>query len=221
MIFSFYSYKGGVGRSQLCANVAAYLCHKKNKRVLLLDWDFEAPGLHYYFGLEEKNITVDGSLELLEQYMALMLTKENVTSADYQSFDNKGSILNLVKAKGWKEQQKGCVDLIPAGRYEEAYIPRVNNFNWFQFYNQLDGQVYIEWLKQQLKELEYDYILIDSRTGINDYSGICNLHLPDANIVVMAANSQNMKGCNNLINQIINHPYTCLLYTSPSPRDRV
>jgi tetratricopeptide (TPR) repeat protein len=207
MIFSFYSYKGGVGRSQLCANVAAYLCHKRNKRVLLLDWDFEAPGLHYYFGLKEEAVTVDGSLELLEQYMALMLTNEQVSQKDYPSFD-KGSILNLLQAKGWKDQGVGCVDLIPAGCYEEAYIPRVNNFNWYQFYNRLDGQVYIEWLKGQLKGLGYDYILIDSRTGINDYSGICNLHLPDANIVVMAANSQNMRGCKNLIDQIINHPYT-------------
>lgn len=207
MIFSFYSYKGGVGRSQLCANVAAYLCHKRNKKVLLLDWDFEAPGLHYYFGLQDEAMEVDGSLELLEQYMALMLTHEKVSDKDYPSFD-KSSILNLLNAKGWKEEKKGCVDLIPAGCYGEAYIPRVNNFNWYQFYNRLDGQVYIEWLKGQLKGLGYDYILIDSRTGINDYSGICNLHLPDANIVVMAANSQNMRGCKNLIDQIINHPYT-------------
>ncbi|MGH1334670.1 MAG: tetratricopeptide repeat protein [Aureispira sp.] len=207
MIFSFYSYKGGVGRSQLCANVAAYLCHKRNKKVLLLDWDFEAPGLHYFFDEEYHDIGVKGSLELLEEYMAMMLTQEQVTEADYRIFD-RDSVINIANAQGWKEAALGCIDLIPAGCYNENYTAKINNFNWFQFYNRLDGKVYIEWLKKELKTLDYDYILIDSRTGINDYSGICNLHLPDANIVVMAANSQNMKGCKNLIEQIINHPYT-------------
>lgn len=210
MIFSFYSYKGGVGRSQLCANVAAYLCHKKNKRVLLLDWDFEAPGLHYYFDEEYHDIKVNGSLELLEDYMAMMLTQDEVTEDHYQTFD-PASFVPVLKAEGWKrEEERGCVDLIPAGCYNDNYTSRINNFNWFQFYNRLDGKVFIEWLKQQIKSkaLDYDYILIDSRTGINDYSGICNLHLPDANIVVMAANSQNMKGCKKLVDQIINHPYT-------------
>ena len=207
MIFSFYSYKGGVGRSQLCANVAAYLCHKKNKRVLLLDWDFEAPGLHYYFGKKDTDLQVKGSLELLEDYTAMMLTQEKVSQEDYQGVE-PANIINVLTAKGWKEETRGCVDLIPAGYYDQEYSNRINNFNWFQFYNRLDGKVYIEWLKKQLKQLHYDYILIDSRTGINDYSGICNLHLPDANIVVMAANSQNIMGCKNLIDQIIHHPYT-------------
>lgn len=207
MIFSFYSYKGGVGRSQLCANVAAYLCHKKNKKVLLLDWDFEAPGLHYYFGKQDTDLQVKGSLELLEDYTAMMLTQEKVSQEDYQGVEPE-NIIQVLTAKGWKEEVRGCVDLIPAGYYDQEYNSRINNFNWFQFYNRLDGKVYIEWLKKQLKQLDYDYILIDSRTGINDYSGICNLHLPDANIVVMAANSQNIMGCKNLIDQIIHHPYT-------------
>jgi tetratricopeptide (TPR) repeat protein/MinD-like ATPase involved in chromosome partitioning or flagellar assembly len=207
MIFSFYSYKGGVGRSQLCANVAAYLCHQKNKRVLLLDWDFEAPGLHYYYYKKEEDLKVAGSLELLERYLALMLTQDKVRTEDYSFFDDSSRV-NVLRAKGWKHKTRGCVDLIPAGRYDETYTFRINNFNWHQFYNDLDGQVYVEWLKGQLKALDYDYILIDSRTGINDYSGICNLHLPDANIVVMAANSQNMAGCGRLVRQIIEHPYT-------------
>src|SRR5262245_26515345 len=48
MIVTFYSYKGGVGRSMAMANVAAWLC-QKGLRVLVVDWDLEAPGLEQFF----------------------------------------------------------------------------------------------------------------------------------------------------------------------------
>jgi cellulose biosynthesis protein BcsQ len=47
-IFSFYSFKGGVGRSMAVANVAALLARAGNS-VLVVDWDLEAPGLQKYF----------------------------------------------------------------------------------------------------------------------------------------------------------------------------
>lgn len=48
MIFTFYSYKGGVGRSMALANVAECFC-EKGLRVLIVDWDLEAPGLESFF----------------------------------------------------------------------------------------------------------------------------------------------------------------------------
>ena len=44
--FTFYSYKGGTGRSLLVANAARYLA-SLGKRVVAIDFDLEAPGLHY------------------------------------------------------------------------------------------------------------------------------------------------------------------------------
>src|SRR5260370_8694830 len=44
--FTFYSYKGGAGRCWLLAKAARYLA-LLGKRVVALDFDFEAPGLHY------------------------------------------------------------------------------------------------------------------------------------------------------------------------------
>lgn len=46
---AFYSYKGGVGRSLLLANAARFLA-TLGKGVVALDFDFEAPGLHYKLG---------------------------------------------------------------------------------------------------------------------------------------------------------------------------
>ena len=50
-IITFYSYKGGVGRSMALANIACLLANKLegNDKVLMIDWDLEAPGLHQFF----------------------------------------------------------------------------------------------------------------------------------------------------------------------------
>lgn len=203
MIITFYSYKGGVGRSQLCANVASYLCHRKGKRVLLMDWDFEAPGLHYFFNKSNSDLSCDGTIELLIRYRRLMRTKAIVNEADYKYFD-VDSFVNLTASK----DGAGKIDIIPAGNYDDSYVAKVNDFDWYEFYSLLDGTAYIESLKSWLKNLQYDFIFIDSRTGINDYSGICNIQLPDANVVVMAANRQNLDGCKRVIDQIIGSEYT-------------
>src|SRR5690349_15015464 len=47
-IVTFYSYKGGVGRSMALANVAVLLA-RRGLKVLVVDWDLEAPGLERYF----------------------------------------------------------------------------------------------------------------------------------------------------------------------------
>src|SRR5580658_4535310 len=48
MIYTFYSYKGGVGRSMAMANVAECFC-QQGLEVLMIDWDLEAPGLESFF----------------------------------------------------------------------------------------------------------------------------------------------------------------------------
>ena len=51
-ILTFYSYKGGTGRSMALANVGYILATDASRRArtaLLIDWDLEAPGLHHFF----------------------------------------------------------------------------------------------------------------------------------------------------------------------------
>lgn len=55
MIYTFYSYKGGVGRSMALANVAVCL-YRRGARVLVIDWDLEAPGLENFFFDSENQV---------------------------------------------------------------------------------------------------------------------------------------------------------------------
>jgi cellulose biosynthesis protein BcsQ len=73
-IVTFYSYKGGVGRSMALAAVA-WILASNGKRVLVVDWDLEAPGLEYYFWPDFRDIGISGHpaqgrgvVELIEQY---------------------------------------------------------------------------------------------------------------------------------------------------------
>ena len=71
-IITFYSYKGGTGRSMALANVAFVLALNGN-RVLVIDWDLEAPGIHRYFHpfLEDKELqATEGLLDMVENLAA-------------------------------------------------------------------------------------------------------------------------------------------------------
>lgn len=211
MIISFYSYKGGVGRTQLTANIATFLCHYSYKKVLLIDWDLEAPGLHFYFG--EGNTQNKGVVELLGAFQEVAKSKWELDETDLPYFD-ESYIVNIDnQVKG-----KGKIDLITAGFYDEnykEYNQKVTFFNWQHFYEKLDGLNYTEFLKRKIKELGYDYVLIDSRTGLSDYLGTVNIQLPDLNVLVMAPTNQNIEGCKRVAENIKKSPYIDNKYRKP------
>jgi len=199
MIVSFYSYKGGVGRTQLVANLAAYLCFYQQNKVLLIDWDLDAPGLHFYFQKQYKDLHSDGLIELLHEYMMVLENEDPYLPA----FDKSKHVVNLLEA----QKHLGKVDLIPAGNYNHDYTTKVNEFDWNFFWHESDGKEYVEHLKLQINEMGYDYVLIDSRTGIADYSGIANIQLPDANVMVVYPNQQNFDGTLRVAKSIVESEY--------------
>ena len=70
------------------------------------------------------------------------------------------------------------------GRQSDDYSTKLSNFNWDSFYSKFSGGRFIEYLKQEFCK-NYDYILVDSRTGLADTAGICTIHLPHALVAVL------------------------------------
>ena len=69
-IVTFYSFKGGTGRTMALANVA-WILAANGKRVLVADWDLESPGLHRFFRPFIDPIAYDtagGIIELVRRY---------------------------------------------------------------------------------------------------------------------------------------------------------
>src|SRR5258706_3319360 len=82
-IITFYSYKGGTGRSMTLANVAWILACAGNK-VLTIDWDLEAPGLHRYFYpfLIDKELTAsDGLIDFVINYQLEAVSSNRKTES--------------------------------------------------------------------------------------------------------------------------------------------
>ncbi|MCK7501030.1 MAG: hypothetical protein MZW92_70985 [Comamonadaceae bacterium] len=69
---TFYSYKGGVGRTLACANFGLYAA-KIGLRVVLADMDFEAPGLDAKFATPKPRKPSRG---LLDQFHAFQTGAE-------------------------------------------------------------------------------------------------------------------------------------------------
>ena len=210
MIITFYSYKGGVGRSQLLANLAVYFSMFEYKKILLIDWDLEAPGIHFYFDKTTKEVNKHGLLDILQDYTKLRQTEKYTKNKNnLPKFTERKHITKLVEYKKPNSKIKGHVSLITAGKNQDTkeFQQNVIDFNWNEFYELLDGKRYLEHLKNEIRKLDYDYVFIDSRTGINDYADICNIQMPDVNFLIAAPTKQNFAGIKNFAHRIMKSPY--------------
>jgi MinD-like ATPase involved in chromosome partitioning or flagellar assembly len=171
-VVTFYSFKGGVGRSFTLANVAILLA-RWGHRVLAIDWDLEAPGLHEYFKPLLAEPPRTGLVDLVEDFTAGAV----------------GPVSSYVSHLGTDDS---VVDLIAAGRKDNDYARRVQNIDWAALYEHGFADV----LEQLRKDwtTHYDFVLIDSRTGWADIANICTAHLPDRLVLVFTANEQSVGG---------------------------
>jgi tetratricopeptide (TPR) repeat protein/MinD-like ATPase involved in chromosome partitioning or flagellar assembly len=193
-IITFYSYKGGTGRSMAVANVA-WILASSGKRVLTVDWDLEAPGLHRYYTpfLSDKDLTgSEGLIDLLIEFRDATAVGHAGAGEDnwYEAY---ADISPYVVSLDWDFPRGGTLDLLPAGRQGASYSARINSFDWEEFYERRGGGVFLEAVKEKMRA-DYDYVLIDSRTGVSDTSGICTVQMPDAVVVCFTLNNQGVKG---------------------------
>ncbi|HEX8313053.1 MAG TPA: tetratricopeptide repeat protein [Chthoniobacteraceae bacterium] len=180
-VVTFYSYKGGVGRSMALANVA-YLLAESGKSVLCIDWDLEAPGLERYFNdlnpIPPAPEYRGGLLGVLE-----LATVKNV-----------GSWENFV---GRASTPTNAIHFLSSGEQASDYRKRLAEFKWDHFFAERRGGELIEALRDAWKAA-YDYVLIDSRTGLSDAAGICTIQLPDILVLMFSANEQSVDGSHSV-----------------------
>jgi hypothetical protein len=193
-IVTFYSYKGGTGRSMALANVA-WLLASCGQRVLTIDWDLEAPGLHRYFEpfLADKALERSTGLTDFMLNFATAAVSGQAKSDDPEWYLPYSNLLAHAVSMEWEFPEGGTLDFVSAGRQDAAYSNRVNSFNWQSFYELLGGGVLLESVKQKLRRL-YDFILVDSRTGVSDTSGVCTVQMPDELVVCFTLNRQSIYG---------------------------
>lgn len=175
-VVTFYSYKGGVGRTLALANTGALLC-RWGYKVLCVDWDLEAPGLHlYYERWSQKPASKPGLVDLIHD----RLSKKKV---HWQSYLTEVQFPSIPQS----------LSLLTAGRQDDGYVQRLQSLDWEKLYDRHDFGNFLEGLRNEWKKA-FDFILIDSRTGITDIGGICTVQLPDYLVLLFTANFQSLNG---------------------------
>lgn len=180
-VITFYSYKGGVGRSMALANVACLLA-EKGRRVLVVDFDLEAPGLDRYFRQPEIRLRIRSP-------------RRNAGLVDLFHAFRKGRPFDwrrCVAQVRWENAPHG-VDLLSAGGGSADYAEMIQSLNWDELFQKHDFGEYLCKLREEWRD-EYDVVLIDSRTGMSDIGGICTILLPDALVMLFTANQQSIEG---------------------------
>ena len=200
-VVTFYSYKGGTGRTMALANVA-WILASSGKRVLAVDWDLESPGLHKFFHpfLDESIVgATPGVIEIINDYMSAA-TRPGPRSADWHL--QYARVLPHAVSLMWDYfPGAGSLDFISAGRQNRDYSAAVCSLDWDNFYDRLGGGQFFRAMRADMKQ-NYDYVLIDSRTGLSDVADICTVELPDVLVVCFTLNNQSIDGASDVARRI-------------------
>jgi len=213
MIVTFYSYKGGVGRSMALANVAKWF-QLQDLKVVMIDWDLEAPGLESFFAADMAEREAMGGklglIDLIATYRDLFSNLPQPLAADVPESggdrfvklleDSMSPIRHFLQPiKPHAAAEPGSLSMLSAGcrsddRFD-AYAETVQGFDWAELYANFRGQAYFEWMRSQLNNPDFaDIVMIDSRTGVAEMSGVCTRQLADVVVILCAPNDQNLDG---------------------------
>jgi len=181
-VITFYSFKGGVGRTMALANIAVLLA-QWGKKILTVDWDLEAPGLEHYFS----------------EFINPRMIAERPGVLDLLSTTRDPEIEELIDR--WRSasvrvplgNDSGTLELIGSGKRDDTYFARLRSLDIDSLYSHGRGGLMMERVRNWWEE-DYDYVLLDSRTGITDIGGICTIHLPDVLVLMFGATEQSLGG---------------------------
>lgn len=218
-VVTFYSYKGGMGRTTTMVAYAMSLAVNENefkrKRVVIIDCDLEAPGYLNFFDLSEHNGLQSGKKNGLVEFLSdaqLTSHPENLDINDYiinVGDDNKNNFAYNNLNNIW---------LIPAGNLNEGYTDLGEGSDRNDY---LEGLAkinlssvnsvvkYFNILLDRINEtIEPDIILLDSRTGFNDIFGTAALYLSSSVIGFFGFSRQTQPGLMNLLREYYNEENT-------------
>lgn len=180
------------------ANVAKYLA-RFGQKVFAIDFDLEAPGLHYKLGLDRQTNSKKLRLGVLD-YIHAFACGEGVPKS------LRGHTVEVDR----NEESGGCIYLMPAGDAPSTnYWRRLAKINWHDlFYTQTAKGIpfFLELRERIKKEYAPDFLLIDSRTGITEIGGVATTLLPDKLVCLLLNNSENLEGAREVLRSIKQAP---------------
>lgn len=217
-VTSFYSFKGGVGRTTATILTALILA-RQGKKVMVIDFDLEAPGLASIFANQSDNseelLGVNGFVDFLLDFEFYKRDFSKLNLDNYYFIKNDQA---LVGSNG------GELIIIPAISTDSAssnsYINKLSKANIRYGF----GKDYVPdlFLKKMEEKINPDFILIDTRTGINDVGGLVFNRYAQNIFLLFYGNQQNMFGLESILPELKNlnkKDVKFYLVNSPVPSD--
>jgi cellulose biosynthesis protein BcsQ len=183
---TFYSFKGGVGRTTALTHVG-WILALRGRKIVAVDLDLEAPGLSTAFNLNPQ-------------------PKYGIVDYFYErSYSPEGVEYNISVAQIFGEVRipnaTGRLFIVPAGTLNLDYISKVDDLRATTVTDTGENlwSVFSREIQEQLKP---DIVLIDSRTGINQWGALSLLQAADEVIIFLFPNEQNCQGINLLLQSL-------------------
>jgi hypothetical protein len=185
-ILSFYSFKGGVGRTTALVSLAVQLA-RSGKRVAVIDLDLEAPGLGTILPHGDGETAPHGVVDfLLEQPIVPM------AQLDFEDFyhvvDDRTIIGDGVP-----------ITVVPAGHLDEYYLEKLARLDYEALHTlSLAGQhppsPVVALLEQVRRERKAEYFLLDARAGLHDLGGLALSGVSHLDVVFGLDSEQSWRG---------------------------
>lgn len=164
-LISVHSFRGGTGKSNTTANVAALLA-RDGKRVAVVDLDIQSPGIHVLFGMDQDSAMVHSLNDYLWGDCQLREAAHDFT----QSLD--GGLA-------------GRVWLVPSSM-RPGDIARVMHEGY-------DVNLLNEGFNRLIDDLSLDVLLLDTHPGINEET-LLSIAMSDALAIVLRPDQQDYEG---------------------------
>lgn len=185
VVVTFYSYRGGVGRTTALAHVARILA-ARGHTVICIDMDLEAPSLSTILG---SPVPSDTGKDIVHLLQAL----------------EQGELVELPR---FLQPVEGIDNLyvIPGGIPSPDYARRLRLLDPTAWYTEDDDRNPLRLLIERLgNDLRFtpDVVLIDARTGISEISAPLLFDLSDLAVLVFFPNEVSRLGTRVLVDAIL------------------
>jgi MinD-like ATPase involved in chromosome partitioning or flagellar assembly len=176
-IISFFSFKGGVGRTSTLVATALTLA-RNGHRVAIIDLDLEAPGLATIFSPDNAN-----NLGVIDY-----LLEKNIQGDDWKL---RTSLIGINEQSLLGDDGEP-LKLMPAGTVDNNYLEKLARLD---FQNLVDGE-----LESAAKPL--DFILMDARAGFHDIGGLAISNLSHGVVIFGTQSRQSWAGLTHVIRHL-------------------
>jgi MinD-like ATPase involved in chromosome partitioning or flagellar assembly len=179
-VITFYSIKGGVGRSLAAANFAIYLARLGLKTVII-DLNLEAPSLVAKLHLNMKP-DQKGILNYLLSFQKGSLP------------ESVEPYLIPVGIRGVRVSNETSIWLMPAGYWSSSnYQCELSGLDWNALLRKKKNENPFRRLLEQLQaRLEPEYVIIDSRGGLSEATSVINLELADEVVIFSTLSNEDV-----------------------------